>query len=479
VFVINGGAVVSISGVTISNGSSLLGGGIFNAGALTLTDCIVSNNQVGTQLGGGIFNSGALTLTTSVVADNVITNPSGGGGAGIYNFHGVITLNNSRVSNNAALGDGSYNGGGILNDQGLATLNNSMVSNNGVSAHTDGDATGGGIANINSGSLILNGTTVSGNHVSGSSDNTGGGGISTAFPIGHGSLRLTNSTVSGNSVSGAGGGAGIRNLGGATILNSTIVNNSGTVGASGGGILNRFTLKISNSTIAGNSVGLGLGGGIDNIDAGALTIKNTIISANTGGNCSLSSTSVLTSGGFNLSSDGACETFLTQTGDLNNTPAGLDPAGLLNHGGPTLTIALGPASAALNAIPANSCTDVNGAPVTTDQRGVARPQGANCDIGAFEFFPTLFELDAVQTFILIEAVTTLSLPEGSQQSLTAPLHAAVDSINLGEINPAIHQLGAFVNSAIGHVRGGKLTSAQAAPLTTSAQQIIAHLATLD
>src|SRR6266481_2151264 len=65
---------VSISGLTISNGSFPIfigeggdGGGIRNAGVLTLTDSIISaNHAVGTSFqggnGGGVFNEGTLTI---------------------------------------------------------------------------------------------------------------------------------------------------------------------------------------------------------------------------------------------------------------------------------------------------------------------------------------------------------------------------------------------------------------------------------
>ena len=54
---------------------------------------------------------------------------------------------------------------------------------------------------------------------------------------------------------------------------------------------------------------------------------------------------------------------------------------LADNGGPTKTHALPAGSPALNASPANSgCKP-------TDQRGVTRPQGAACDIGAFEQGP--------------------------------------------------------------------------------------------
>ncbi|MBV9768659.1 MAG: hypothetical protein JOZ32_03735 [Bryobacterales bacterium] len=84
---------------------------------------------------------------------------------------------------------------------------------------------------------------------------------------------------------------------------------------------------------------------------------------------------------------------MTGPGDLNSTPAGLDPAGLQNNGGPTQTIALLPTSPAVNAMPLspiNYCTALDGVtPVATDQRGVPRPQGPACDMGAFELVPTV------------------------------------------------------------------------------------------
>jgi hypothetical protein len=60
----------------------------------------------------------------------------------------------------------------------------------------------------------------------------------------------------------------------------------------------------------------------------------------------------------------------------------LDPKGLQNNGGPTQTIKLIKGSPAIDAIPkgTNGC----GTEIKTDQRGVKRPQGKGCDIGAFE-----------------------------------------------------------------------------------------------
>lgn len=146
----------------------------------------------------------------------------------------------------------------------------------------------------------------------------------------------------------------------------------------GGGIYNipLSTLTVTNSTVAGNSAPLG-GGGIFN--GGVMTLKGTIVAKGSSGvNCT-SVAGSMTSLGYNLSDDASC-TFLTATGDLKNTAAGLVAGGPQDNGGPTKTIALLANSAAVDQIPAADCA------VATDQRGTSRPQGAGCDIGAFEYF---------------------------------------------------------------------------------------------
>jgi hypothetical protein len=280
VFSINiGSATVAISGVTIQNGNSSFGGGIYNTGTLTLTNSTVSGSSAA-YYGGGIYNTGTLTLTNSTVSGNSAAIYYGGG---IYNT-GTLTLTNSTLSSNSA----GWVGGGIYNTR---------------------------------------------------------------------TLTLTNSTVSGNSAA----------------------------SYDGGGIYNTRTLTLTNSTLSGNSAHRS-GGGIYN--TGTLTLLKNAIVANSpsGGNCH-SPLGALTSHGYNLSDDTTCSSFFTQPGDLNDTPSGLDPDGLENNGGPTQTIALLATSPAVDAIPASDCTDAAGIPVATDQRGVVRPQGSGCDIGAFELRP--------------------------------------------------------------------------------------------
>ena len=155
------------------------------------------------------------------------------------------------------------------------------------------------------------------------------------------------------------------------LLNSTI---SGNVGEITGGIASVGPLVVRNSTIAAN-VG-GATGGISLI-FGTFTPRNAIIADNVDSesapaNCSFEAGAGLLLSGSNISSDGTCGD--SDDGYLIIAPK-LGP--LANNGGPTKTHALLPDSPALDA--GTACTEA------TDQRYVARPQGASCDLGAFEF----------------------------------------------------------------------------------------------
>jgi len=217
-------------------------------------------------------------------------------------------------------------------------------------------------------------------------------------------LTLKDVTVSGGSGENAGG--LYNDTGTTTIIGSTF---SGNQGISGGGILNlRGTLIIQNSTISGNTSGDGFGGGGilsigptavinstiaenradappgfrgrgDAIAYGPFTVKNSIIASPNNGLGDDCYGTVL-SLGHNLASDNSCG--LSGPGDLNNTNPLL--GALADNGGSTMTRALLAGSPAINAVPVSACTDSNGAPLATDQRGITRPQGAACDIGAFE-----------------------------------------------------------------------------------------------
>jgi hypothetical protein len=345
VVTVSGIFTVSISGVTIRNGNaSTNGGGIFaSAGSTTtLNNSIVSANTAAD--GGGIYSIGTLTLNNSVITGNQTTEGPFNDGGGIYSSNGTLTLNNSTVSNNTA----DSSGGGISGSGSNLTLSDSTVSDN-----TAVDSFSGGI-DIETGSLMLTNSSVSGNAAA----NGYGGGIRNNA----GAVSLTNSTVSDNR-SGRGGGFFAEN-GGTIILTSSTVSGNTAIRFYGGG---------------------GSGGGISSYSS-TITMTNSILAGNTSSNYYANCEgTTITSQGFNLVGDVDGCTLTPTTGDKVGTPANpIDPrlGGLKNNGGTTDTSAPQAASPALDAIPngTNGC----GTTITADQRNVIRPQGAGCEIGAYE-----------------------------------------------------------------------------------------------
>ena len=119
-------------------------------------------------------------------------------------------------------------------------------------------------------------------------------------------------------------------------------------------------------------------------------LKNSMLTQGAlGETCFADSWGTITSNGNNLDSQNSCH--LTAAGDITNTNPLLGP--LHDNGGRTLTHALLPGSPAIDAGDDLACAaaPVNG----IDQRGVPRPQGAACDIGAYEY-------------VLVDTMTTLT-----------------------------------------------------------------------
>jgi hypothetical protein len=163
VFHINSGKTATISGLTIANGASDNGGGIFNEHAdLTLSNCTVSGNSASLS-GGGVYSHGGVRSATLTLNNSTITgNSASSFGGGINNHLATLTANNSTISGNSALFGGGIDSDGLLGSA-TVTSNNSTISGN--------SATGGGGIYSHLSTLMLNNSTVSGNAA------TDGGGI--------------------------------------------------------------------------------------------------------------------------------------------------------------------------------------------------------------------------------------------------------------------------------------------------------------
>jgi hypothetical protein len=354
IFTIDSDINVSLSGMTISNGKVVggEGGGIYNTGTLTISDCAILGNSTEKDRygaggdGGGLYSAGSLTIRNSTISGNSASAPfAEGGGISVV---GTLTMDNSTISNNrASLFAISYLSGGTV------TLTNcTIVDNSGGQACIEGNGT-----------LTVSNSTIAGN-------------VDYGIWNGSGTLTVSNSTIAGNS------GYGIRNNEMLAISNSTITGNTAG-GVENIAFLGDATATLLNCTIANNggpqlNTHSGMGTPVGHA---TIQLRNTIISSDGHfANLLAGDAGTFVSQGFNLSSDNGSG-FLTATGDRINTNPMLGV--LQDNGGPNPTMALLAGSPALNA---GDLVQQG----TADQRGVVRSGGVN--IGAYQASASTFVL---------------------------------------------------------------------------------------
>jgi hypothetical protein len=139
IFTINPNVVLKKLAIVNGREASGDGGGIYNSGYLSLSNCTLSGNSA--YSGGGIYNSGSLTLNNCTLSGN-----SSHSGGGIYDNGGTSFLNNCTLSGNSSDTFEGYGGGIFNHNSGLLTLNNCTLSGNSAGY-------GGGIA-IDSGHAV-------------------------------------------------------------------------------------------------------------------------------------------------------------------------------------------------------------------------------------------------------------------------------------------------------------------------------------
>src|SRR5262245_30375807 len=294
VFEIGAGVAAVLDGLTITRGRAVDGGGISNAGTLTVSHCTLSANQaVGgaghDARGGGIFNEApaVLTVTHSLFSNNRAVGGDGGpgvhggegAGGGIYNLDATLTVSNSTFTGNQAVGgDGGLGaGGGIANGGALASegiggpavlsVSHSTLSGNqatggigGVFVTEDSDGHGGAVFNRGSTTFLLSHSTVSDNAATGRARRTGrvagngngGGLLLSVTAVGPTSILIDSCDFTGNRATGGAGGAGASGGQGqaGAIRTSTRLTGGGPPG----------TLVVSRCTFIGNQATGGAGG---------------------------------------------------------------------------------------------------------------------------------------------------------------------------------------------------------------------------
>jgi predicted outer membrane repeat protein len=276
--------------------------------------------------------------------------PGTGCGGGLHNRNSNLVVNNVTFSGNLA----RIGGGGMFNynsnpEMTLVTFNNNSAG------------WGGGMYNGNSNITIRNA-----NFIGNSATGNGGGicNVSDSFSS-DSSPIITNTTFSENSAY-SGGGIYNSNIGSPTIINVTFSDNSASYG---GGMFNYHSNTSINNTTFSNNWG-STGGAMYNDDQSQPFINNSIF----WGNSAWQEAEIYNFNSSPTLSNSVVENGYDGTNIITSDPL-LGPLG--NYGGFTQTIPI---------FPGSSATD-NADPVTcpsTDQRGISRPQGTGCDIGAYE-----------------------------------------------------------------------------------------------
>lgn len=422
------------------------GGGIYQgtAGFFCATEggcCLTEGGCQGIEAGPPSSYDMTLTVENSVIRDNRVdpfscqSQAEGcpgaeglsdfGGGGGIYSDFGIVTVTASEIYSNSAGSDAclplvegcqAIEGGGGDSGGGIAVFLSELTV---VSSHiysNTASSEGGGILAQGS-QLVITGTTIAGNVIG-----NDGGGIeldeyfllgpeggeeagcvaeishsaiisNTIFDNGGGldlessgcEVTVRNTTISGNSASGPGG--GVYNGGGFLLMeNVTIANNQGQTESCG----NQAAEQIQGCRAAEMGQGVfGGGGGLYVVGSqcclegggggGVTQLRNVLIGDNStpfglGPDCRTEEGAVVNTYGYNLIEDTTdCVIEGDSSTDLYGMDPGLEP--VADNGGATPTQALEPNSPALNA---GLCSLPN------DQRGVSRPQGSGCEMGAYE-----------------------------------------------------------------------------------------------
>lgn len=408
------------------------GGAIFvaNIYETVIVGSVFDNNRAGN---GGAFGGIASNLivynsrfTNNQAADTDTNGIVRGHGGAIHldginhgtipDTYKVVDICGSVFENNTAVRGGGAIKTTVSDNMGTkATYQRSTFTNNQVLGLGDTEGNGGAIYHIedewaggsNEDNIEISGSTFESNYAYKS-----GGGVWISI---NGRGQVINSTFYDNQASVAGTnrigqGGGLRLGGTIDVINSTFANNFATY--QGGAIFAGDSVTLSNSLFYNNY--------LDPTHTNPVTTQWQGYHTNR----------ELINGGNNLQFPRYKPIFNNDINNLITLPASAiifdDPllGPLADNGGPNKTMVLQPGSPAIDAGNNATCPG-------TDQRGIIRPQGSTCDIGAFELVaklyanPTLIAIDegdAILTVLGADFTSSSQVFWGS-----TPLTTVVDS----------------------------------------------------
>jgi hypothetical protein len=378
----------------LTNAATNSGGGIGCEASSSFTiDSSYFNDNIATVNGGGIYSYSSSYVIDSCTFDN---NRSTQAGAAIYNESGSNTFTrNCIIKNNSAatLGGGMYNKGGSA----PTIINCTFYKNTAV--------TGGGMYNLNVGTPKISYCFFQENKatISGAGSPAGAG----MYNDGTSNPEVKFCLFSANTAPNGGDGAGMYNDNGATPMDSAcIFVNNVTAGGNGGGVVNDGggNPKFFNCVFAQNSAVLGGGvyffgsngrctnctfygntattdGGGAYVSGGGAKLVNDIFWGNLGGGTQgISVTAGATPNVRNCDVQGGY-TGTNSGGIININPLFINTASLAGPDGIWRTSDDGLILSCSS--PAKDVALVSDAPIV-DILGIARPQGAGPDMGAYE-----------------------------------------------------------------------------------------------
>jgi len=372
--------------ITLSSPLSITNSMTIDGSGLTPMVAISGNNVV------GIFEIGK-NLTTSikylVLKNGLMTglNYTSFGAAVFVDLNSILSIDHVTFSGNHAYEAGAL----FVSASASATVTNSEFDSN------SSQTAGGAIYVISRGNLTVkysvfttNSATNDGgaidlesagtrqlDHNTFSSNAAGSGGAIVINQTSNSQTTLAENLFSGNSSSLGGGAGGALYISQSSfpatlsMVNNTFYNN--TAANVGGAIYSYGTAVIENNTLSNNKANQssGHGGASLYLSAPANTsLYNNILVNNMGGGECVSFGSVFTTGNNNFVGDDSAACLPSLSGDPRLGP-------LAANGGYTQTMVLLSDSPAIDAGDDSHCP-------STDQRDITRPQGAHCDMGAFE-----------------------------------------------------------------------------------------------